>query len=173
MIIGLTSQHWPHTITGKIDKILNDRMLYTCIYVHKIWYDIMDILENYRGVCRDAPTLFGLDASLHASMIFFKMNKHSRNFEKNGWCDNKHNDVNEWLRTFVRRLVALGDDEWLPPDSESALGAVIPSRGGCWTDGCGPNWPGGSEPRRLGQSRSESLGAILLLWSLLIELIRN
>lgn len=80
----------------------------------------------YRPVCLEAPTLFGLDDSLHAPINFFRINKHSRNVVKNGWCDSRHSDVNEWLRIFVRRLDARGDGEWLPPDSESALGAVTP-----------------------------------------------
>lgn len=121
-----------------------------------------------RPACREAPTLFGLDDSLHAPISFFRMKSVSRNVLKNGWCDSRHNDVNEWFRIFVRRRDARGDGDGLPsPDSESALGAVILKRvGWCsaeWTWPVGWWFGGGSESRRLGQSRSESLGATLLL----------
>lgn len=65
------------------------------------------------------------------------------------------------MRTLERRRNALGDGEWLPPDSESPLGAGIPSRGGppvadelCIVVGMVA--VGVSESRRL---NSESLGA--------------
>lgn len=131
--------------------------------------------------CLEAPTRFGLDDSLHASISFFRMYKHSRNVEKNGWCDRMQREVSEWFRILLRLREARGDGEWLPPDSESADGPVTPSRGGCciWPPPacccccCCVDVPvpcccdGGSESRLLEQSRSESLGAtLLLLWSL-------
>lgn len=68
----------------------------------------------------------------------------------------------------VRRRGERGDGEGLPsPDSESAFGTVIPSRGveckGIYDPGTLGRFDNVSESRRLGQSRSESLGAILLL----------
>lgn len=119
-------------------------------------------VHTYRIKGREPPTLFGLVDSLQASINFFNTNRHSRNVAKNGWCDSRHNDVSEWVRILERRRDARGEGEWLPPDSESALGAGIPKRGAVGP----PTWwccPGGSESRRLGQSRSESLGATLLL----------
>lgn len=62
-------------------------------------------------ICLDAPTLLGLADSLQASMSFLRMNKHSRNVEKNGWCDIIHNEVSEWFLIFERFLDALGDGE--------------------------------------------------------------
>ena len=61
-----------------------------------------------------------------------------------------------------RRLLALGDGDWEPPLSDSFPGGFTPNRL--------PFQPGvqvGSESRLLEQSRSESLGANPLLWSLL------
>lgn len=118
----------------------------------------------------EAPTRFGDDDSLQASMSFFNMNRHSRNVVKNGWCEMMQSEVNDWLRSLVRLREARGDGEWLPPDSESADGAIRPSLG---TEeiGCPPPPPFGwcawkrcwSESRRDVSSRSESLGATLLL----------
>lgn len=123
--------------------------------------------EAYRVLNRDAPTLFGLDDSLHASTNFFKMKSVSRNVLKNGWCDSRHSEVNEWFRILVRRRNARGEGVGLPsPDSESALGAVMLNRVDWWVwafpaRNC---WLGaGSESRRLVQSRSESLGTKLPL----------
>lgn len=42
------------------------------------------ILSLYLPLCRDAPTLFGLDDSLQALISFFRTNKHSRKVLKNG-----------------------------------------------------------------------------------------
>lgn len=54
---------------------------------------------------------------------------------KNGWCDKRHNDVNEWFLILFRRRDDRGDATGLPsPDSESAFGAVIP-RCGVWCKG--------------------------------------
>lgn len=36
------------------------------------------------SICLDAPTRRGLEDSLHASINFFRINRHSRNVEKNG-----------------------------------------------------------------------------------------
>ena len=52
-------------------------------------------------------------------MSFFRMNRHSRNVEKNGWWEMMHSEVKEWFRIFDLFLDALGDGVWLPPDSES------------------------------------------------------
>lgn len=140
------------------------------------------LLNRYLPSCFEPPTLLGLDDSLQASMSFFSINKHSRNNVKNGWCDKRQRDVNEWLRIlwkwgkyyirviykcgrngpFTCRLrLALGEGEWLPPLSESLAGAVTPSLGGC-TTGMLLVWTV-SESLLLGQSLSESLGPILLL----------
>lgn len=32
---------------------------------------------------------------MHASISFFRMNRHSRNVEKNGWWEMMHSEVNE------------------------------------------------------------------------------
>ena len=94
---------------------------------------------------------FGDDESLHASMSFFNMNKHSRNVDKNGWCDSIQSEVNDWFRAFGLRE-ALGDGEQLPiSDSES--GPIMPNLGAVYDDVT--KWCSGS--------RSESA---TVLWSL-------
>ena len=77
------------------------------------------ITPAYLPSCFEAPTLRGLADSLQASMSFFRMNRHSRNVEKNGWWEMMHSEVKEWFRIFDLFLDALGDGVWLPPDSES------------------------------------------------------
>lgn len=59
----------------------------------------------YLPICREAPTLRGLEDSLQASINFLRMNKHSRNVEKNGWWESKQRDVSEWLRIRWNQIV--------------------------------------------------------------------
>ena len=47
--------------------------------VFKMMYQI-----TYLRICRDAPTRRGLEDSLQASINFLRINRHSRNVEKNG-----------------------------------------------------------------------------------------
>uniref|UniRef100_A0A182QNJ5 Uncharacterized protein n=1 Tax=Anopheles farauti TaxID=69004 RepID=A0A182QNJ5_9DIPT len=77
---------------------------------------------------RAAPTRFGLHDSLQASISRFRMNRHSRKIDRNGWCERMHSEVSEWLRIFERLREARGEGEWLPPDSESPDGPTTPSR---------------------------------------------
>lgn len=59
----------------------------------------------------EAPTRFGEEDSLQASMSFFRMNRHSRKVVKNGWCEMMHSEVSDWLRSFVLFREARGDGE--------------------------------------------------------------
>ena len=50
---------------------------------------------RYLLVCLEAPTFCGEELSLHASIIFLRMNRHSRNMEKKGWWEMMQRDVRE------------------------------------------------------------------------------
>jgi len=62
------------------------------------------LVQTHLLVCREAPTFCGEKLSLHASMIFFRTKRHSRNIEKNGWCEIIHSEVKEWLRTLCKNI---------------------------------------------------------------------
>lgn len=60
-----------------------------------------------------------------------------REMLKNGYVSSAKKDIatlnfeNFEADLFTCRLLALGEGEWLPPLSESLVGAVTPSLGGC------------------------------------------
>lgn len=46
---------------------------------------VLSFVTNiYLNICLEAPTRLGLEDSLHASISFLRMKRHSRNVEKNG-----------------------------------------------------------------------------------------
>lgn len=142
------------------------------------------------NVWRDAPRRSGDEFSWQASINFFKTTRHSRNNVKNGWCDNRHSDVKQWFLNLCKMihisllficftswfefapikndsklaclfLPALGEGGCDPPLSESGAGLVDnPAPGGHFGRLSGSRCP-------LEQSRSESLGATVLRWSLI------
>lgn len=83
------------TVSLQWEKRLQNQQVWQHCYLAYIisdWY--------YLLACLEAPTFWGNEFSLHASMIFFNTNKHSRNIVKKGWCDMMHSDVSEWFLFF-------------------------------------------------------------------------
>lgn len=109
---SLARQNTPYciSVTGRIQLMSivfkSSMNLFVLFENYKTLYRIGNI-RTHLLVCREAPTFCGEKLSLHASMIFFRTKRHSRNIEKNGWCEIMHSEVKEWLRTLCENIAKL------------------------------------------------------------------
>lgn len=96
---NLPGKNAPNRVSVRKDFAFNKMLIFSQIVTK--YYTQDEILHLL--VCREAPTFCGEKLSLHASMIFFKTKRHSRNIERNGWCEMMQSEVKEWLRTLCRK----------------------------------------------------------------------
>lgn len=95
---NLPGKNGPYRVSVRKDFAFNEMLIFSQIVTK--YYTQDEILMH---LCREAPTFWGEKLSLHASMIFFKTKRHSRNIEKNGWCEMMQSEVKEWLRTLCQK----------------------------------------------------------------------
>lgn len=97
---SLSGKNGPYRVSVRRNFAFKKMLIFSQIVTK--YYTQNEILVHLL-VCREAPTFWGEKLSLHASMIFFKTKRHSRNIEKNGWCEMMQSEVKEWLRTLCQK----------------------------------------------------------------------